>query len=75
MCLLIALSCTGDPLLQQLTTRVVSCEKCEKCAGGTAAKGKKSKAVVEEAQSDEWEIELEDTGKGAQKGDDRVLAR
>nr|CRX79096.1 hypothetical protein ls5930a1_00144 [Leucosporidium scottii] len=54
------LACQRDPLLERLTTRVVSCEK-RAPAPAPAAKGKKSKAVVEEAQADEWEVELEDT--------------
>lgn len=60
--LLTAPTPTGDPLLHQLTTRVVSCSKRALAAPAPASKGKKSKAVVEEAQPDEWEIELEDTG-------------
>ncbi|ORY83563.1 Threonyl/alanyl tRNA synthetase [Leucosporidium creatinivorum] len=54
------LACQRDPLLERLTTRVVSCSK-RAPAPAPPAKGKKSKVVVEEAQPDEWEIELEDT--------------
>lgn len=52
----------GDPLLETLTTRVIRCGKRAPAPPAPAAKGKKAKAVVEEAQPDEWEIELEDTG-------------
>lgn len=50
------LSSTGDPLLETLVTRVVRCDKKAPAPAAPLAKGKK------QAQPDEWEIELEDTG-------------
>ena len=61
------LACQRDPLLTILLTKVISCDKVIKQAievGGTEGKKAKGKGKTDVIRAEEeWEIQLEDTGK------------